>query len=112
MKRLLRDLALILVLAGLWAVSGYMIGVALETAGISYPPLKVILASLNVIMGMLLFQGITRDPTAERIFFNGPEPDGEGDMRVGCLWLIPASLLFFGLLMWVWAIILRFVLFK
>jgi hypothetical protein len=36
MKRLLHDLALILALAGLWAVSGYVIGVALETAGIPY----------------------------------------------------------------------------
>jgi hypothetical protein len=112
MNRLLRDLGLILLLASLWAVSGYIIGIALETSGIPYPPLKIILASLNVIIGMLLFQGVTHDPTAERIFFEGADNKGEGDIRVGCLWLIPASLLLLGLLMWFWAIILRFIVSK
>jgi hypothetical protein len=59
---------------------------------------------------MLLFQGVAQDPTAERIFFEGPSDEGEGDMRIGCLWLMPISLLFFGLLMWFWAILLRFIL--
>lgn len=93
MKQLLHDLSPILILAGLWAISGYMIGLALETVGISYPPLKIILAAINVIIGMMLFQGITRDPTGSRMFFEGPEHDAEGDIRVGCLWMLPASLL-------------------
>lgn len=109
MKRLLRDLGLILALAGLWAISGYVIGVAIEAFGLPYPPIKIILASLNVIIGMMLFKGITHDPTAERLFFEGPRDDSEGDIRIGCLWLMPAGLLFFGLLLWFWATILRFI---
>ncbi len=108
MKRLLRDLSLILILAGLWAISGYMIGLALETVGISYPPLKIILASINVVIGMMLFQGVTRDPTGARMFFEGPEHDAEGDIRVGCLWMLPASLLIFGTVMWIVGLLLRF----
>ena len=114
MNRLLRDLGLILVLAALWAISGYAIGAAIEITGemldIGPYPFKVIMASINVIIGLLLFKGITRDPTAERLFFEGPNHEEEGDFRIGCLWVLPASLLLFGLLMWLWAVILRFVL--
>ena len=84
-----------------------MVGIALETAGLPYPPLKVILASLNVIIGILLFLGITRDPTAERIFFEGPRENEAGRPAIGCLWLMPVSLLVLGLVMWLVAIILR-----
>lgn len=107
MKRLLRQAGKIVALAIFWALGGFAIGLAFEAAGIHYPPLKFILASLNVIWGMLLFQGITRDPTAERLFFEGPEPEGEGDIRVGCLWLLPAALMVWGLVMWVIALLLR-----
>lgn len=97
MNRLLRDLGLILALALLWALGGYLIGLGVEIALIPYPPLKIILASLNVIIGLTLFLGITRDPTAERLFFEGPAVNQEGDIRVGCLWMIPASLVLIGL---------------
>ena len=109
MNRLLRDLGLILALAGLWAISGYLIGLAIEIGVIPYPPLKVILASVNVIFGLMLFLGITRDPTAERIFFEGPRRNEEGLPAVGCLWAMPASLLILGLMMWLVALILRFI---
>ena len=109
MNRLFRNLLLILALAGLWAISGYVIGVALEAFGIPYPSLKVILASLNVILGLLLFQGITHDPTAERIFFNGPEAGKPGDLRIGCLWALPISLLISGFFLWAVAIVTRLI---
>ena len=109
MKRPLRDLMLILILAALWAAGGYAIGIAVETLGIDYP-LGIIFASLNLILGMGLFLNITRDPTADRIFFEGPNPDGEGDLRIGCLWAIPMGLLIFGLWMWLWAVVIRLIL--
>lgn len=110
MNRLLRDLGLILVFATLWAGGGYLIGLALEMTFLPDIPLKVILASLNVIIGLLLLKGVTHDPTAERIFYEGPRPDEEGLPAIGCLWLLPVSLLFVGILLWLWAIILRFIL--
>jgi hypothetical protein len=116
MKHLLRDLELILALAILWAIGGYTFGKAIEIIvetlnGDAYQ-IGIILASVNVIIGMLLFKGITRDPTAERIFFNGPNNEGEGDIRVGCLWFLPATLLLYGLLMGLVALLFRFFLTK
>jgi uncharacterized membrane protein len=112
MKRLFRDLALILVFAALWASGGYLVGLAIEIALIPYPSLKIILAALNVIVGLLLLLGITRDPTTERLFFEGPSTPGGGDIRIGCLWAMPASLLLIGLFTWVTAILLRFISFR
>jgi hypothetical protein len=113
MNRLTRDLILILALAALWAISGYAIGEAIkffvEGFGVTILPLGVILASINLIIGMLLFKGITRDPTAERIFFEGPEKKGEGNLNVGCLWVMPVSLLLIGLYVWLVVGILRLI---
>jgi hypothetical protein len=50
---------------------------------------------------------------AERVFFEGPGEDddiGGGYPQIGCLWGLPASLLILGLLMWLWAIVLQFIL--
>ena len=111
MKHPFRDLGLILALAAFWAVSGYVVGLSIELflglLGLTPPTLTVILASVNVIIGMLLFKGITHDPTAERIFFEGPEPEGEGDLRIGCLWGLPLTLLLIGLQLLVVTILLR-----
>jgi len=116
MNRLLRDLALILVLAGLWAVSGYVMGAAIEIIievfDLGPYPLRVIVASVNVIIGLLLFKGIIRYPTAERLFFEGPGDEDEGDLRVGCLWIVPATLLLYSLLAWFVAILFRLFLTK
>ncbi len=109
MKHLLRDLTLILALASLWSVGGYAIGVAIEAIlEINYP-IGIIVASLNLILGLTLFLGITHDPTAERIFFKGPESDELGLPAIGCLWLLPLGLLIFGLLMWFVAILMRLI---
>jgi len=110
MKRLFRDLGLILALAALWGISGYVIGLAIETTLISYSPLKIILTTINVILGLLLLRGIIRDPTADRIFFEGPRSDEAGLPQVGCLWALPASLLLLGLLIWVAGLVMRFIL--
>lgn len=85
MNRRLRDVALILGLAGLWAVGGYLIGSALVDFGLDRYPLGVIVASVNIIIGMLWLKGLIRDPLGDRMFFEGPMPDEDGDMRVGCL---------------------------
>jgi hypothetical protein len=110
MSRWLRDLMLILALAGFWAVSGYAIGMAIEASGFSSYPFGVIGASINLILGMCLFLGITKNPIVERIFFEGPRPNERGQWTIGCLWAMPFSLLVFGLIAWLVVIILRFML--
>ena len=81
MKILLR----ILILAGLWAASGYLIGTAFEYLGFDYYPFGVIVASINTILGMLWLKTIIQDPIGDRLFFEGPQPHQEGDIRIGCL---------------------------
>jgi hypothetical protein len=109
MNRWLRDLILILGLAGLWGISGYAIGVAIEAMGFNDYPVGIICASINLILGMSLFLGITKDPTTERIFFEGPRPNERGRWEIGCLWAMPISLLLFGLIAWIVIVIMRFI---
>jgi hypothetical protein len=104
-----RDAGLIVGLAALWAISGYIIGAALEAFGLNSYSLGIIIASLNVIIGMLWLKGIIRDPVGDRLFFEGPASDEEGDIRIGCLWVMPAVLGFIGILLWFWVIIFRFI---
>ncbi len=108
MNRYLRDLLLILALAGLWGGSGYAIGASFEAVGLPWP-LANIFAALNLILGMSLFLGVTKDPTAHRLFFEGPRWGEEGRLSIGCLWVLPTGLLFLGLLMWLWAIVIRLI---
>jgi len=109
MNRWWRDLMLILSLAGLWALGGYLIGSALEVIGFDTYRLGMILAAINVIVGMLLFLWLTREPAADRLFFGRARPDDPFTPAVGCLWIIPLLSLLVGLSMWFWAIILRLI---
>lgn len=107
MNRMWRNFLFILVLASLWALSGFAIGSGVEAIlGIDFP-IAIILASLNLILGLTLFLGITRDPTSERIFFEGPQPDEPGRPAIGCLWLLPLSLILVGLWLWLVAFFMR-----
>lgn len=109
MERYWRKLLYILVLAAFWAASGYALGMAFESFFRTGYPVENVFASLNLILGMSLFLGVTRDPTAERIFFEGPRPDEPGRLEVGCLWLLPLSLLVIELWMWVVALLMRLI---
>lgn len=45
----------------------------------------------------------------EHLFFEGPGDEDEGDLRFGCLWIVPTMLLLYGLLAWFVAILFRLV---
>lgn len=109
MNRYLRDLLLVLALATLWAGSGYAIGMGIEAMFRTGYPAGIIVVSLNVILGLSLFLGITSDPTAERIFFEGPHPNEPGLLKIGCLWVLPLSLFIVGLMWWIVAFLVRFI---
>lgn len=106
MYRLLRDLALILALAGLWALGGYLIGWALEIIGFDTYRLGIALAAVNVIIGMALFLRMTKDAATDRAFFESSLTLRPGDPKAGCLWLMPLIVLIYGASMWVWALLL------
>jgi hypothetical protein len=105
----LKMAVLIVSLTSLWAVGGYMAGAALEILGFNSYSLSLSCASLNVIIGLALFTIITSDPTFEQIFFDTKRfPTTHiGYQVVRALWTLPLALLFMGLLMWFWAIIIN-----
>ena len=109
MNRWLRELGLIVGLAALWAISGYIIGTALEAFDLNSYSFGIIIASLNTIIGMLWLKGIIGDPVGDHLFFEGPASDEEGDIRIGCLWVFPIVLGFIGTLLWFWVVIFRFI---
>jgi len=98
----------ILGLALFWGISGYVIGASIEYAGVPYRA-GLMFASVNVIMGMVLLKGVISDPFGDRMFFEGPKMDEDGDPRVGCLWLVPMNFLLMGGLMWLGVILFRFI---
>ena len=109
MKQRFQELGWIIGLAILWGISGYLIGTALQAVGLNSYPLGIIVASVNVILGMLWLKDVIHDPTGDKMFFQGPARDEPGDVRVGCLWAVPFGLAFIGVMLWFWVIIIRLI---
>ncbi len=97
-------------LAILWTVSGLILGAALDAvhfdAILGTPPLTLICAVGNVVLGLLALSLMTSEP-----------PDSEKEREPGlvlqwrvlvsCLLILPVSLLIAGLVMWLVGQILR-----
>jgi hypothetical protein len=107
MKEYLNILVRITSLAILWASGGYMIGLALEAIGFTGYPFPVIIASLNVIFGMIFFRSMISYRFVDEAFFEGAKPNEPGYLIVGWLWMLPTLSVIVGTSMWFWAIILR-----
>lgn len=100
MKKLFKDASLILILAALWFVSGYVVGAVADAAHLFGYSVSIIAASLNVITGLLLLLMVTRYPYVHHIFYDGPAEREEGLFVIGMIWAIPMSLLIIALPMW------------
>ncbi len=101
--------ALIVGMVGLWAIGGFMAGLALETIGFDGYRLSITCAGVNVLIGLALFKIVMDDDTLDDIFFgrvNVPARHA-GRAIIRGLWLLPLMLLFIGTLMWTWAVILN-----
>ena len=102
-------------LAILWATGGYMIGAALETIGFTGYPYPIIVASLNVIFGLLLFKSMISyqfidEAFFDKAFFERAKPNDSGYVIAQGLWFLPCLAIILGASMWFWAIILRLIL--
>jgi hypothetical protein len=40
------------------------------------------------------------DARNRRLFFDGPEPDEERTLHIGCLWFVPASAFLWAAIIW------------
>jgi hypothetical protein len=89
---------LILALAVFWGVSGLVVSFGLNAMfGGDW---AMFCTSLNVIAGMLMLLLTTRNPTARRIFYEGPRGQEPGLLILALLWGFPVVLIFAGILWW------------
>jgi hypothetical protein len=111
MKPYLNILGRILALASLWAIGGYLIGTSLEMIGFNDYPWRTICAGLNLVIGLTLFKLITDNPTIEQAFFGHKKiaPDHPITLIVRGLWMLPLLLLWVGVMMWLWAWVIRLI---
>ena len=96
MRKLFRDLKLILLLAVLWSVAGAAMGLGIH----AYFGIDWVLpcTSLNLLFGMLALSVVMRDRQASERLFG--ESDQEMPFHLGLIFLIgiPIALIFAGLL--------------
>lgn len=101
----MKDLVVILVLASLWAVGGFAVGIALGALfGVQW---AISCTALNLIAGMIMLLLVTRNEHARRLFYEGPRENESGMPLIGILWAIPFILLFIGVMWWLLAQLLK-----
>lgn len=94
----MKNVLLILALATLWWLGGWVAGAGLSAFfGVTW---ALQCASLNVVAGLLMLLWITRDKEAQRIFYEGPEGNEPGMPVIAFLWVLPLSLMFAGVIWW------------
>ncbi len=97
MKRLLRDLTAIVLLATLWVIGGWLTGRALqifldvEASGMPFP---IICSTLNAVIGLTALTIATRNPKTRQAFYEGTG----GSLPVGLLWAVTFSMPLFGVI--------------
>ena len=95
----MKGIGLIFTLAGIWAVTGALVGLGLNslTGGDWLLPC----GALNVAIGMILLQMVTRSETARRLFYEGEREEDQLSLGVAALWAIPVFLALTGVLWWI-----------
>lgn len=90
----------ILFLAILWAVTGALVGLGLQSmfGGDNW---IMPCGSLNVALGMILLQLVTRSERARRLLYEGKAEEDYLNLGLAALWGIPVMLAFLGILWWV-----------
>lgn len=101
----MKDVSLILILAILWALSGFLVGLAIEALfGASW---VVPCTALNLIAGMVMLLLVTRNDRARRMFYEGPRENELGSPLVGLLWAFPFTLMIIASIWWLLAQLLK-----
>lgn len=97
----MKNLLLILALAVLWALGGFLMGAALNA--LLDTSWLVPCTAVNVIMGMVLLLLVTRNDYARHLFYEGAQGDEPGLMPLALLWVFPFILILVGVVWWVLA---------
>ena len=91
--------------AGIWFLAGFMLTIVLDFFIGS--PLGYLQGGLiSTVIGLVSLLPIIHTERGRRLFFEGPEEDEDGDLLIGCLWLIPAQIILLSILaMLVWIVL-------
>jgi hypothetical protein len=94
----MKHFLLILMLAAFWGISGLVMSFGINSVfGVEW---TLPCTSLNVIAGMVMLLVTTRNPTARRLFYEGPRGEEPGLIILALLWGFPVVLVFAGILWW------------
>ena len=98
----MRDFLLILLVALLWFVGGWCMGIGIQA---QFEGNWIIsCSSINLLMGLILTLLIIQNPRESRIFFEGPSKDDEDYLPLMTIVLLfPGIEIFIGGLWWVMA---------
>jgi len=90
----------ILFLAILWGVTGALVGLGLQSmfGGDNW---IMPCGSLNVALGMILLQLVTRSERARKLLYEGKAEEDYLNLGLAALWGIPVMLALLGILWWV-----------
>jgi hypothetical protein len=89
---------LILLVAGVWAVTGVIVGLGLS----SYfgGDWMIECGSLNLAIGMVLLQLVTRSEAGRKLFYEGIREEDQLHFGIILLWTLPVSMALTGMLWW------------
>ncbi len=87
-----------MILAVLWAGTGALVGVGLNAL---YGKDWIMpCGALNMIFGLSLLLLVSRNETARKIFYEGPDREDESSVWVAILWALPVAIGLVGVIWW------------
>ena len=94
----MRAVRLIFIVAGVWAITGVIVGLGLS----SYfsGDWMIECGSLNLGIGMVLLQLVTRSEAGRKLFYEGVREEDEINLGIIMLWTLPVSMALTGVLWW------------
>ncbi len=84
----------IIAFAFLWFLSGYL-STLLVSRLINLPFSPLQFGLMNMLIGLIALVPKLQSGEGRRMFYHGPDVDEDGDVTVGCLWVIPVQILLF-----------------
>ena len=94
----MRAVRLILLVAGVWAISGVLVGLGLSSYfGVDW---MIECGSLNLAIGMVLLQLVTRSEAGRKLFYEGIREEDQLELGIILLWAIPFAMALSGMLWW------------
>ncbi len=84
----------IIAFAFLWFLSGYL-STLLVSRLINLPFNPLQFGLMSMLIGLVALLPKLQSDEGRRVFYQGPDVDEDGDVTLGCLWVMPIQILLF-----------------